>query len=396
MDATTTARRIGLSLGFRPTVPKLKRTSSDQRPPAGDVIPTYLPWLDLLRFVACLMVIVSHINPYDGVGHLGHTGVGLFFSISGFLIGSVLMNGRGKPAWQATFYANRLLRIYPPLLVALLFFGGLIAFGFGRSGMWESFRSNLAYYLTFTAHLSPNQGEPFGIVWTLCVEEYFYLLLPIAFWMFRARGVAIVLIGIVAVTCLPRFEVLPGTNDFGTWYLIPVNLLAGAVLATFRPRRRDGWLWLGIVGLFAVLANGLFNVFHPFGLVMGAMTTFVVWSFATTRVRVPSSLGLTTAVGKWSYGIYLFHLPFCSAALLICRLCGLDRLGTIGYFTVAGILATLGASMLAGIMYKLWERPILSRRKWITERPWARTLAMAVQASLVPAGIVIWLLRNSG
>src|SRR5436305_1781126 len=85
--------------------------------------------------------------------------------------------------------------------------------------------------MSATGHLSPNGGEPFGIVWTLCVEEYFYLLLPIAFWVLRPRGTAVLLAVIVALTCLPQLEVLPGTVDFGTWFLIPVNLLTGAVLA---------------------------------------------------------------------------------------------------------------------------------------------------------------------
>jgi peptidoglycan/LPS O-acetylase OafA/YrhL len=396
MEVTTGTRKVRLRFRLLPAMPRQLQVSDSSLTGAIRPATGYLPWLDLLRFVACVLVIVSHINPYDGVGHLGHTGVGLFFSISGYLIGSVLMNGRDKPSWMATFYANRLLRIYPPLVVALVFFGGLVALGFGRSGMWDSFRANLVYYLTFTAQLSPNGGEPFGIVWTLCVEEYFYLLLPIAFLLLRPRGAAVVLTAIVALTCLPQFEVLPGTVDFGTWFLIPVNLLTGAVLATFRPKQRRGWVWLGVIGLFAVLANGVAGWFHPFGLVMGLTTTVVVWAFATTPVAVPAALTTTTSAGKWSYGIYLFHLPFCSAALLVCRFCGLERLGAIGYFTAATILATVGATALAGIIYTIWERPILARRKWVTERPWARTMAMIVQVSLVPAGAVFWLIRTSG
>jgi len=228
----------------------------------------------------------------------------------------------------------------------------------------------------------------------LCVEEYFYLLLPIAFWVLRPRGTAVLLAVIVALTCLPQLEVLPGTVDFGTWFLIPVNLLTGAVLAAFRPKQRGGWFWLGVVGLLGVLVNGATGWFHPFGLVMGLTTTLVVWAFATTTVAVPAGLKLPAAAGKWSYGIYLFHLPFCSAALLLCRTCGMDRLGAIAFFTAAWRLAPAGAAALAGIMYTLWERPILARRKWVTERPWARNLAMIVQVSLVPAGLLFWLVKG--
>ena len=175
------------------------------------------------------------------------------------------------------------------------------------------------------------------------------------------------LVGLIALTCLPRFEILPGTDNFGTWFLIPVNLLTGAVLATRRPKPRTGWLSFGIVGLIAVVCNGVVNVFHPFGPVMGVVTTLVVWAFATTRVGVPRSLKLSTTAGKWSYGIYLFHLPFCSAALLMCRFARLDHLGTIGYFVAAVVIATAAATALAATMYTAFERPILARRKRITE-----------------------------
>jgi len=167
-------------------------------------MPTYLPWLDLLRFVACVLVILSHLNPFPQnpeANHFGHNGVGLFFSISGYLIGSVLMNGREKAAWVGRFYANRLLRIYPALLAALAIYGAVLLTGRGRPGlwgMWPEFRDNLPYYLTFTSFFSPNDGTPYGIVWTLCVEEYFYLFLPLLFWALGPRGTAVVLAGVIA------------------------------------------------------------------------------------------------------------------------------------------------------------------------------------------------------
>jgi len=356
-------------------------------------MPTYLPWLDLLRFLACVLVIVSHLDPSRGVGHLGHTGVGLFFSISGFLIGSILLNGRDKPSWLATFYANRFLRIYPPLLMALIAFGGLLYLGFGTPGMWTAFRDNLVHYLTFTVHLSPNQGVPYGITWSLCVEEYFYLVLPLLLWILRPRGVAIVLLAIMGFTCLPSVDNWLGTEAFGIWFLIPVNLLTGAILAMLRPRQRDGRPWIGIVGLVGVLINGWAVVFHPFGPVMGIVTTVVVWSFATTRTGVPGSLQMPTRFGKWSYGIYLLHLPMCMAAEMLTGWIGLGRFGTGVPFAAAAVLATFGATGLAALMYTLAERPILSRRKWINARPWARALAMIVQVSLVPVGLVYWLVK---
>ncbi|HEX3147960.1 MAG TPA: acyltransferase [Gemmataceae bacterium] len=363
-------------------------------------MPTYLPWLDLLRFVACVLVILSHMNPFPenpDANHFGHNGVGLFFSISGYLIGSVLINGSTKPAWVSRFYANRLLRIYPPLLVGLVFFGTLVALGLGNSPhMWDKFVGNLPYYLTFTAQLSPNQGDPYAIVWTLCVEEYFYLLLPLAYWAVGPRWTAVGLVGVIIVLSEPGLRMLPGTQ-FGTWFLIPVNLLAGAILAAFRPTMREGRPWIGLLGLVMVVANGIFGWFRPpFGPVMGLVTTITVWSFAVTRMPVPRSMNWLVLCGKWSYGIYLVHLPFCSAGLRVAQRLGLDEGPKVLYFGVATLVATVGATVLAAAMYYVIERPISAYRTAVTDRPWARGLATAIQVSLVPIGLLYWLWVRSG
>jgi len=362
---------------------------------------TYLPWLDLLRFVACVLVILSHLNPFPENNHFGHNGVGLFFSISGYLIGSVLMAGRAKPDWMSRFYAHRLLRIYPALLVALAIVGAILFVLAGRPGtiwgMWPEFAANIPYYLTFTAHLSPNMGTPYGIVWTLAVEEYFYLFLPLAFWLLGPRGTAVLLIAVIIATLEPRLRLVPGT-EHGTWFLIPVNLLCGAVLATFQPRPRDGRPWVGFVGLAAVLVNSVGGWFHPFGPVMGVLTTVTVWSFAVTKMPVPRPWDLLVTCGKWSYEIYLLHLPFVSGALLVTRELerlahelGLEAVPRGVYVTVAAVLATAGSTAMAALVFRLVERPIRARRRWVTDHPWARRLTAGVQVSLIPAGIAYWL-----
>lgn len=359
-------------------------------------MPTYLPWLDLLRFVACVLVILSHLNPFPQnpeANHFGHNGVGLFFSISGYLIGSVLMTGREKPAWVTRFYANRLLRIYPALLAALVLYGALLLTGQGKPGlwgMWPEYRDNLPYYLTFTYHLSPNKGVPYAIVWTLCVEEYFYLVLPLLFWTFGPRGTAALLVGVIVVTLEPRLDHIPGTPE-GTWFLLPVNLLSGAVLATFQPKPRDGRPWVGALGLGWLLVNGVVGWFHPFGPVMGLVTTLTVWSFAVTRTPVPSPLNGLVLFGRWSYGIYLVHLPFCSGGLRAAQWLGLEGAPGPVYFGVATLIATVGSTAMAGVLYYAVERPVIDRRPSVTTRRWARRLAAMVQVSLVPAGVTYWL-----
>ena len=116
----------------------------------------------------------------------GHAGVALFFSISGYLIGSVLKNMHGQPNWYARFYVNRFLRIYPPLLAGLAFFGALAALGFAnKPGTLDVFLRNVFVHghvhRAALPDRAPGHWMPYGIVWTLCIEEWFYLMLPLIF-----------------------------------------------------------------------------------------------------------------------------------------------------------------------------------------------------------------------
>ena len=216
----------------------------------------YLPWLDFLRFLACFLVIVNHHDPFPGSVRLGHAGVGLFFSISGFLIGSILLGERGKPRWVSLFYAKRFLRIYPAYLAGLAFFGGLLLLGFAHNPDARSdFFGNLVYYLTFSTHFCPNADRlPYGIVWSLCVEEFFYLLLPVVFLLGNRLRIMAVLGGLVVLTMEPRFHLFPGT-DGGTWFVMPANLFGGALLALCKPRVRPGLPLAGFGGLAVLLFN---------------------------------------------------------------------------------------------------------------------------------------------
>jgi peptidoglycan/LPS O-acetylase OafA/YrhL len=131
---------------------------------------------------------------------------------------------------------------------------------------------------------------------------------------------------------------------------------------------------------------------------MGVLTTLTVWSFAVTKVPVPRPWDVLVTWGKWSYEIYLLHLPFVSAGLLAAResekvalKLGLEAVPRGVYVTLAAVLATAGSTALAGLVFRLVERPIRARRPWVTGRPWARRLAAGVQVSLIPAGIAYWL-----
>lgn len=362
---------------------------------AGSNMAVYLPWVDLLRFLACVLVVYSHASlTADERVPYGHAGVALFFSISGYLIGSVLKNMHGQPRWYPRFYVNRFLRIYPPLVAGLAFFGGLAACGLAnKPGTLDAFLRNVVYMLTFTEPLSADAWIPYGIVWTLCIEEWFYLLLPAVFAVVGSRRAVVALIGLIVLTAEPLLETLPGTPR-GIWFVWPVNLLGGAVLALSNLPTRTGFPWVGVLGLGLLLANAEAELFHAFGPVMGVVTTATVWSFATTTTPYPKVLNWALFAGKRSYGIYLLHVAAVSAAMRGAQLALGGATAGWKYDLIACSLA-LGLSVAAAaVMWRLYEEPILGFRKRVKDYPVVFWGLLVVQLALVPAGFAYWLIMG--
>lgn len=139
--------------------------------------------LDHLRALAIILVFLYHYrlfgNPpaIDALGSFGWTGVDLFFVLSGYLIGGQLLGGiaRGNPVSYSEFYFKRFLRIIPAYLAVLVLYFTIPAF---------SERSHLPplwKFLTFTQNLGLDLSATgaFSHAWSLCIEEQFYLVLPL-------------------------------------------------------------------------------------------------------------------------------------------------------------------------------------------------------------------------
>ena len=147
-----------------------------------------LPGLDLLRAIAILWVMTYHalilglIAPNE-VARFGWMGVDLFFALSGFLIGGQLFKpiARGGKLEPGTFYARRLFRTVPTYLVVLALYFTVPMFRErpGLGPLWQ--------YLTFTQNLFVDfyRVKAFSHVWSLCVEEQFYLIAPLVVMLLR-------------------------------------------------------------------------------------------------------------------------------------------------------------------------------------------------------------------
>ncbi|MFJ1469220.1 acyltransferase family protein [Massilia orientalis] len=148
------------------------------------------PGLDLLRAIAIGVVMLYHLSSHgidvSGPGRHGWMGVDLFFVLSGYLIGWPVLRdlavGR-TPDW-AGFVAGRAWRILPAYLAVLALYLALPAWREAGTmpPAWQ--------FLTFTMNVLPDHltQRAYSHAWSLCVEEHFYLLFPLAAWLLARRG----------------------------------------------------------------------------------------------------------------------------------------------------------------------------------------------------------------
>ena len=338
--------------------------------------PTRMPQIDGLRAVAISMVLVHHLLPVPAwLPPMGFVGVSLFFTVSGFLITRILLDCRGRvAAGTATiggqlraFYARRALRLFPAYygLLAVLW---IIDFRLIRDRIgWHGF------YLSNWILPDPQvfgQGGYDKHLWSLAVEEQFYLVWPFLILLLPRRGVAVVLaLGIVGAIAWRAWFWLRGWPALWSAFPTPANadlLAAGGVVA---------WLWehprRPTLALVAALVGGVASTFlltlyrEPWLVDYAAILTPTAMSLcfaglvalaADGRLPRPLAWRPVAYVGTISYGLYLVH-PFCTPAaeLILGRL---DRGGP-----GVGPLAITLSLALAAASWHLYERPILSLKR---------------------------------
>lgn len=161
--------------------------------------------LDGLRGLSIALVVVAHA----GFGNLvpGGFGVTIFFFISGFIISSLLLkelNGSGGISFR-DFYIRRTFRILPVLFVYLAFSTIYVFSVAGKADYPQLMAALLFYYNYYFLWIDPHVGEfgkfhPYSIVWSLAVEEHFYLAFPLILYAFK--GKLRFLLVLLVVTCL--------------------------------------------------------------------------------------------------------------------------------------------------------------------------------------------------
>jgi peptidoglycan/LPS O-acetylase OafA/YrhL len=359
-----------------------------------------LPGLDLLRTVAIVSVLCTHAWMVGGMGYgfgwieeYGWMGVDLFFVLSGYLIGRqvLLRHKNGDGVDLRAFYRQRAYRILPAYLtvVALYFLFPSLREQAAIQPLWQ--------FLTFTMNLFVDQRvmHAFSSAWSLCVEEHFYLILPVAVLIMAPRSgakrVTGVLLGLMLAGLAWRAfawwqSAAAGAGGSGVWemdgrrymeliyyptYARLDGLLCGVGLAIQSVYRTSQWERLqrhthvlALVGLAMVLfAAWIFRDILTFAAcvfgfpVLSAGLALIVASAASpTSLLARLTLPGTSWVAAASYSIYLSH----KAMLKLASRHLPDYLDHRGIITFMCCL--LAAITAAALLHYLVERPFLLLR----------------------------------
>lgn len=314
---------------------RLLQMRNSRLPKARDpILRPNMPELDCLRGIACLMVLFFHGfgNHFAGAGlsfparwfvaatTFGWTGVNLFFVLSGFLITGILLDSKDSPRYYSRFYYRRALRILPAYYGILLLVLVLVQTGtIDRPVSWQ-FLGASAIYL---ANIAPLFGisAQYGVLWSLAVEEHFYLLWPLFIRKLRIQGVT----ALATAICLLAlgFRILAfatGHNplDHYTW-LVADGLAMGCLLAiavrSFRQDRRclhaiAAAAFL-VTGLSYLIDRALGHAFAGGALHITSFNSFFLGLLATSLLlgsRFDIRSRALEFFGEISYGLYLVHL----------------------------------------------------------------------------------------
>jgi peptidoglycan/LPS O-acetylase OafA/YrhL len=344
-----------------------------------------------LRGIAILLVLLYHfvssprIQPplFHRMFAIGWSGVDLFFVLSGFLIGGILLDVRESPNYFRTFYGRRFFRIVP------LYYLWIGAY-FVVSSIWAShipWRSIPIYLLFLQNYVKIDRAvlavACLGALWSLAVEEQFYLIVPTVVRFLSPPRLLLMLY--CAIICAPVFRILVYTylpnHPAAPYTLTPcrVDALAMGVLLAYG-WRNERWklafyrYQTSIFGICFLLLCGFLYlaIWRPvqYSLTMSSWGYSVVdvlfASLLAVAIMMPGSpwaavcrLPFLTELGRVSYCLYVIH----TAVNLACHELFFHRIPRFESWSTA-LVSALAAALsygLAALSWKFFEHPLLSR-----------------------------------
>jgi peptidoglycan/LPS O-acetylase OafA/YrhL len=363
---------------------------ADDLAPAQARATHYIAGLDGLRAISILLVMLSHA----GLGHIvpGGLGVTIFFAISGFLITTQIKDEIGRTGGLdlRRFYLRRALRLAPALLVYIAIMtplAMLLGAAIAPADVLASLFYVANYWWLYTGYPA---GSPFPILWSLSIEEQYYILFPIimALWLPKPQKLVWPILTLVALALAWRFTLATSCGTHAASYLLcgpPPRpdmpdgariylatdtrfdcILAGALMALLATS--DRWrttlasqqavgIALALLLTALTIRNPLFRDTLRYTIESAASGIIVLHIAHAAHSQLRNALAFAPLVhiGKLSYSLYLYHF---AARLVISRVHGSFDWKNFAFYVFFAL-----SFLLATASYRLVERPMLRLRR---------------------------------
>jgi len=348
--------------------------------------------LDTLRAAAITLVFMNHYmafvsgTPTFGWGSvIGWTGVDLFFVLSGYLIANQIFSGlaRGATLSLPLFYARRALRTLPVfwLVLTLYFLFPAVMGGNTPPPLWR--------FLTFTQNIGLHSGTAFSHAWSLCIEEQFYLILPLALAtgcrFGRSQGwtllSALLLVGIGARVILWLDYGAGNSGFYPHIYYATLcrfdEFLPGIAVAMLKNFHRPLWERItrhgqGVLALRAVATATLLLCVYQFYRIDGYGYTFFMTAAGYSLLAMAFAVLVIAALSpsSWLYRVRIpgaYHIALCSYSIYLSHkavMVILPRLlqpFDLAPFVMPSLIAIASAA-IGVLLYRLVESPFMAIR----------------------------------
>ncbi len=349
----------------------------------------YFHTFDALRFMAVFLVFLTH-SPLSSIPFIqyfkksGGIGVQFFFVLSGFLITYIILyekKTKGKLSFRK-FFMRRILRIWPLFyaMIAVAFLTphllDLLDWSYSNEGYEPNWLISCLflenYKMMFSGEL-PNVS-PLTVMWSLCIEEHFYLLWGIVFYFMPIRRVPqLILLSIIATNL---FRIYYHSIDLLTADLFTnLDYFAFGAIPAYCVIKEDDFIekiadWPGMVKYLVALLTASYIFLSPnldytfqklidpwiFG---GLFMMIIFFTLPKQNRFFISDNNLISRGGIYTYGIYLYHTIVINALLQLFKHLQWDSRGLVFF------LLSLFASILVSVLsYRFFEKPFLKLKRF--------------------------------